>query len=144
MDAAKQWAPQAKTYGDFRKLLEDREIDAVIIATPDPWHASMLILACEAGKDVYLEKPVIYRINEDEPTSLHTKYFMDSVRARKKPFANIETGVRATLISCIGNVAYWTGRKLRWDAEAFRFTGDEDANKYLSRPYRKPWDLVKL
>jgi predicted homoserine dehydrogenase-like protein len=54
-DAAKRWTPQATAYDDFRKLLADKSIDAVIIATPDPWHAQMMILACEAGKDVYLE-----------------------------------------------------------------------------------------
>ena len=64
VDAAKKWAPQATAYSDFRKLLENKDIDAVIIATPDPWHASMLILACEAGKDAYCEKPVMYRIHE--------------------------------------------------------------------------------
>ncbi|HTS28497.1 MAG TPA: Gfo/Idh/MocA family oxidoreductase, partial [Bryobacteraceae bacterium] len=64
LDAAKRWAPEAKTYSDFRKLLADQEIDAVIIATPDHWHAQMLILACDAGKDVYCEKPVFYRLGE--------------------------------------------------------------------------------
>jgi predicted dehydrogenase len=392
VDAAKRWAPQAKTYDDFRKLLADKDIDAVIIATQDQWHAQMLILACEAGKDVYLEKPVVYRVgeakamietvrrtkrivqvgtqhrsadhmaeaakivqsgkigevhfvrvwnymsrmgggpagpdsdppadlnwdawlgpapkvpfnrarlnyrsfmdytngiisdygnhrfdsvhqimgverpltvassaikfdkqragdipdfqqatyeypnfilsyeasiynghglggrtpgmryygmrgtedrphgmafygteaalfvdrigmelypepvggglrgggrrgggatappppspppapttrpermqmNEDEPTPLHTKYFVDYVRARKEPFGNIEVGTRATAIACIGNVAYWTGRKLKWDAATWSFPGDAEANKYLFRPYRKPWDLVKF
>jgi predicted dehydrogenase len=377
MTSAKQWAPQAKTYADFRKLLEDKEIDAVIVATPDPWHAQMMILACDAGKDVYVEKPVMYRLseakamreavrrtkrivqvgtqhrsadhiaeaakmvqggkigevrfvrvwnymswsgsppvpdsdppaslnwdawlgpspqvpfnrarlnyrsfmdytngiisdygnhrfdsvhqimgveiplkvsssgtkinrpragdildfqqatyeypnfilsyeasvynghglggrtagmryygmrgaddrphgmafygteaalfvdrigmelypeirggfgrggqpaaaaqpaermhmNEDEPTPLHTKYFVDNVRNRKEPFANIEVGVRATAIACMGNVAYWTGRKLKWDDEKWQFPGDEEANRYLFRPYRKPWDLVKF
>jgi predicted dehydrogenase len=390
MDAAKKWAPQAKTYDDFRKLLADKTVDAVIIATPDPWHAQMLVLACEAGKDVYLEKPVVYRVgeaktmieavrrnkrivqigsqhrsadhiaeaarmiqsgkigevhfvrvwnyvgvpygnppvpdsdppadlnwdawlgpspmmhfnrnrlgyrafmdytnglitdygnhrfdsvhqimgeeiplkvsssagrwnkirsgdifdiqqatyeyptfimsyeanngnghgvggriegmryygmmgtedrphgmafygteatlfvdrigmelypelklpdfsgrgaggrggrgrggrgmtleprmekikmNEDEPTPLHTKNFVDFVRARKDPFTNIEVGARATIVGCIGNVAYWTGRKLKWDGETRTFPGDADANKYLFRPYRKPWDLVKF
>jgi predicted dehydrogenase len=378
--AAKRWAPAAKTFPDFRGLLADKDIDAVIIATMDQWHAPMLILACEAGKDVYLEKPVMYRVgeakamidvvrrnkrivqigtqhraadhiadaakivqggkigevhfvrvwnfmsrmgsapvpdsdpptdlnwdawlgpapkvpfnrarltyrsfmdytngiisdygnhrfdsvhqimgvdtplavsssgmrfdkertgdildfqqatyeypnfvlnyeacvynghglggrtpgmryygmrgsedrphgmafygteaalfvdrigmelypesrgggragrggqtapaqpaplermhmNEDEPTPLHTKYFVDNVRRRKEPFANIEVGVRATTIACIGNVAYWTGRKLKWDAARLSFGGDEDANRYLFRPYRKPWDLVKF
>ena len=385
MDSAKRWAPQASTYDDFRKLLADKSIDAVIIATPDPWHAQMLVLACEAGKDVYLEKPVMFRLreaktmveavrrtkrivqvgtqhraadhiaqaakmvqggeigevhfvrvwnymprmgsarpvpdseppadlnwdawlgpspkvpfnsarlnyrsfmdytnglitdygnhrfdtvhqimgvevplkvssstitfdkskagdlfdfqqatfeypnyvmsyeacvynghglggrtpgmryygasangddrphgmafygtqaslfvdrigmelyperaggaggrggrggtpaqpvpppqermhmNEDEPTPLHTKYFVDYVRSRKDPFANIEVGVRATAIGCMGNVAAWTGRKLTWDGETWRFRGDEEANsKYLFREYRKPWDLVKF
>src|SRR5271170_3675566 len=44
--AAKRWAPAAKTYSDFRGLLADKDIDAVIIATQDQWHAQMLILAC--------------------------------------------------------------------------------------------------
>ena len=379
IDAAKKWAPQARTYSDFRQLLADKDIDAVVIATHDPWHATMVIMACEAGKDVYVEKPLMYRVgeakamvdavrrtkrivqvgtqhrsadhiaeaakiiqggkigevgfvrvwnymgmawgnppvpdsdppsdlnwdawlgpspkvpfnrsrlnyrsfmdytngiisdygnhrfdsvhqimgvdtprtvvssavrfnkklagdiydmqtavyeypnfilnyeacnynghglggrtagmryygmmgpedrphgmafygteaalfvdrigmelypepkppegrgrrrgfvweprmekikvNEDEPTPLHTKYFVDSVRSRKEPFANIEVGIRATAIACMGNVAYWTGRKLKWDGETFSFPGDKDAAKYTFRPYRKPWDLVKF
>jgi hypothetical protein len=83
-------------------------------------------------------------MNEDEPTPLHTKYFVDNVRSRKEPFANIEVGARATTIACIGNVAYWTGRKLTWDAAKGSFHDDEEANRYLFRPYRKPWDLVKF
>jgi predicted dehydrogenase len=378
--AAKRWAPAAKTFPDFRSLLADKDIDAVIIATMDQWHAPMLVLACEAGKDVYLEKPVMYRVaeakamieavrrnkrivqigtqhraadhiaeaakmvqggkigevhfvrvwnymsrmgsapvpdseppaglnwdawlgpapkvpfnrarlnyrsfmdytngiisdfgnhrfdsvhqimgvdtplkvsssgmkfdkehagdildfqqatyeypnfvlgyeacvynghglggrtpgmryygmrgsedrphgmafygteaalfvdrigmelypelrgggrggrdgqpatappvpaermhmNEDEPTPLHTKYFVDNVRGRKEPFANIEVGARATAIACMGNVAYWTGRKLTWDAAKWSFSGDAEADRYLFRPYRKPWDLVKF
>lgn len=387
VDAAKKWAPQAKTYPDFRNLLADKEIDAVVIATQDQWHAQMLVLACNAGKDVYCEKPVCYRVgegkamidavrrnkrivqigtqhrsadhiaeaakmiqsgkigevhfvrvwnymgagwggaivpdsdapadlnwdawlgpapkvpfnrarlgyrsfmdytngiitdygnhrfdsvhqimgaeipktvtssalrfnktragdiydmqtatfeypnfilsyeacnynghglggrtegmryygmmgpedrphgmafygteaalfvdrigmelypepkladptaggggpgrgrrrggawegrmekikvNEDEPTPLHTKNFVDYVRARKDPFANIEVGVRATTIGCIGNVAHWTGKKLKWDDATRSFPGDAEANKFLLRAYRKPWDLVKL
>jgi len=83
-------------------------------------------------------------VNEDEPTPLHTKYFCDCLRDRKEPFANIEVGTRATIISCIGNVAYWTGRKLKWDAGTCSFKGDEEANKYRFRPYRKPWDIVSF
>jgi len=378
IDSAKRWTPQATGYDDFRKLLADKSIDAVIIATPDPWHAQMMILACEAGKDVYLEKPVMYRLaeakamrevvrrtgrivqigsqhrsadhiveagkmvqsgkigevkfvrvwnyqiepaaapvpdteppagmnwdawlgpspkvpyntnrlyyrafmdytnglisdygnhrfdsvhmvmgqekplkassstamlnrkkagdivdiqqatyeypgfildyegcvynshglggrtegmryygargtddrphgmafygtqaalfvdrigmelypeargggrggagrggaaaqplermhmNEEEPSALHAKNFVDFVRARKEPFANIEVETRATAVACIGNVAAWTGRKLTWDDASWQFPGDAEANKYLFREYRKPWDLVKF
>lgn len=380
MESAKRWATQAKTYDDYRKLLEQKDVDAVIVATPDQWHAQIMIMACEAGKDVYLEKPAMYRLgeakamidtvrrtkrivqvgtqhrsgdhfaqaakmvqggeigevhfvrvwnymsrgsatatpapdsappadlnwdfwlgpapkvpfnsarlgyrswmdytnglisdygnhrfdsvhqimgvevplkissagarfdknrggdildfqqatyeypnfvmsyegimynghgvggrtpgmayygmrgeedrphgmafygtngtlfvdrigmelypearggmgrrggaaaptakplermhmNEDEPTPLHTKNFVDCVRARRDPSPNIETGVRATAISLLGNVALWTGRKVSWDEKTWSFPGDKEANGHLFRTYRKPWDLVKF
>jgi predicted dehydrogenase len=49
---------------DFRKLLEQKDVDAVIIGTPDHWHALPTIMACEAGKDVYVEKPLSISIGE--------------------------------------------------------------------------------
>ncbi len=55
---------QAKPYRDFRKLLDDKNIQAVVISTPDHWHAAMTILACAAGKDVYVEKPMTLFVQE--------------------------------------------------------------------------------
>ncbi len=48
----------AKGYSDFRKLLEQKDIDAVVVATPPHWHPLISIYACQAGKDVYCEKPM--------------------------------------------------------------------------------------
>lgn len=48
----------ARAYPDFRKLLDDRRVDAVVVSTPDHWHALMTMLACSADKDVYVEKPL--------------------------------------------------------------------------------------
>lgn len=53
-----------KTYVDFRKLLDDKEIDAVTSATPNHWHALVTVWACQAGKDVYIEKPACHEIWE--------------------------------------------------------------------------------
>jgi len=57
-------APEAKTYADFREVLGRDDIDAVVIATPDHWHALPTVMACDAGKDVYVEKPTSVAIAE--------------------------------------------------------------------------------
>lgn len=54
----------ARGFADFRKLLEDRAVDAVVVSTPDHWHALMTMMACAAGKDVYVEKPLSLFIRE--------------------------------------------------------------------------------
>jgi predicted dehydrogenase len=57
---------KAKTYKDFRQLLDDKEIDVVINATPDHWHALPTVTACQAGKDVYTEKPTAVTVEESQ------------------------------------------------------------------------------
>jgi predicted dehydrogenase len=56
--------PNTKGYGDFRKMYENKDIQGVVVATPDHWHALHAILACAAGKDVYVEKPMTLFIDE--------------------------------------------------------------------------------
>jgi predicted dehydrogenase len=56
--------PNAKAYSDFRKMYENKDMDGVVVATPDHWHAMLTIMACAAGKDVYVEKPLTVFIDE--------------------------------------------------------------------------------
>jgi predicted dehydrogenase len=65
-EATQALAPQSKLFDDHRKLLEMPGLEAVIIATPDHWHAAIAIDALNAGKDVYVEKPLSYRLDEGQ------------------------------------------------------------------------------
>lgn len=61
---AAQKVPDARPVSDLRVILDDKSVDAVSIATPDHWHAPAAMLACEAGKHVYLEKPCCHNVAE--------------------------------------------------------------------------------
>lgn len=60
----KNYNQSPKLYKDFRKMLEQKDIDAVIVGTPDHWHCLNMIYSCQAGKDVYVEKPMANTIAE--------------------------------------------------------------------------------
>lgn len=64
VDRAQQKAPGAKGFSDHHKLLDLQDVDAVLIATPDHWHSRIAIDALNAGKDVYVEKPLTLKIEE--------------------------------------------------------------------------------
>jgi len=59
-----KWGQAPKCLQDIRKALEDKELDAISIATPNHWHSLMTIWACQAGKDVYVEKPLSHNVTE--------------------------------------------------------------------------------
>jgi len=63
-DFEKKYGQKVKTYIDVRELLEDKNIDAITSATPNFWHSLVTVWACQAGKDVYIEKPVSHNIWE--------------------------------------------------------------------------------
>ncbi len=74
-------------------------------------------------------------------TETHAKVFLECVRTRTKPEADIEIGHWATNPGHLMNIAYRVGRKVKWDAQKEQIIGDEEASKLLTREFRKPWHL---
>ncbi len=77
MEIAKESGSRATAYRDYRKLLENKDIDVVIIATPDHWHAPVGIDAANAGKDIYVEKCMTHKIQE-------TKDLVKAIKINKR------------------------------------------------------------
>ena len=76
--------PEAKSYLDYHELLDRKDIDAVIIGSPDHWHKQMLIDALQAGKDAYVEKPIMHSIEEG----------VEMVRAVEESKRIVQTGTQ--------------------------------------------------
>ena len=79
--------------------------------------------------------------NEIKLTKINDHYrnFIECVRTREMPAADVEKGCRAATICHIGNIAQWLGRPLKWDPDKELFVGDEEANRHLDRAKRAPW-----
>ena len=79
-----------KTVQDFRRVLDDKSVDALVIATPDHWHALATIWACQAGKDVYVEKPTSHSIWESrkmvEAARKHDRVVQVGAQCRSAPY----------------------------------------------------------
>jgi hypothetical protein len=168
----------------YRKLLDNKDIDAVIVGTNGHWHVLPTIHACQAGKDVYVEKPLGTSIGEGraavqaarkynrvvqigtqqaswphyrqaiesarnvftenvhiQSLKAHAEVFLDSIRTRKKSPADVELGHRATSPGHLLNIAWRTGRRIRWDNEREQVIDDPEANALVTKQYRAPWKL---
>ncbi|MBI4875895.1 MAG: Gfo/Idh/MocA family oxidoreductase [Acidobacteria bacterium] len=85
----KKTGQRPKLAGDLRRVLDDKSIDAVVVATPDHWHAPAAILACAAGKDVYVEKPCAHNAREARAmvaaARRHNRIVQHGTQARSRP-----------------------------------------------------------
>jgi predicted dehydrogenase len=80
--------------------------------------------------------------SSDEQFDLHVRNFLDCIKSRQRPVADVEDGHRVATSCHLANISLRIGRKLRWDVEKEEITGDREASTYLERPYRKPWDGI--
>ncbi len=120
IDEAQSKAPNTKTFGDHRKLLELKEVDAVLIGTPDHWHKDCAIDSMEAGKDVYVEKPLC-RTRDEAPlmvkaARVNNRICQVGVQQRSGPIyiEPLEKFVKSGVIGKIAHIdAIWHGGAVR-------------------------------
>ena len=80
----------------------------------------------------------------EDATAEHAKNFIDCVRSRTGPAADVAIGHRSSIVPHLGNIAYRTGSKIRWDAENERILQDDTGTQFLGREARKGWDLIQI
>jgi predicted dehydrogenase len=79
-----------------------------------------------------------------DPRPAHIRNFLDCMKTREQPVLNLEKGHHVSSVAHLGNIAYRTKRKIRWDPERERIIDDKGANRLVTVKYRKPWSLPYL
>jgi predicted dehydrogenase len=104
------------TYKDFRKVLEDKSIDAVSLATPNHWHALQTIWACQAGKDVYVEKPCTHNIFEVKQIVAAARKYDRMVQqgSQSRSSSALREGVQKMRDGLIGDIYLSRGLCYKW------------------------------
>ena len=127
---------KTKGFRDFRESLQDKEIDAMVIAAPDHWHAPAALLAMQAGKHVYLEKPSSHNPHEGELLIEAAKKYDKTVQLgnQRRSFPNVMQGMQELLDGVIGRAYFGKG----WYANNRKSIG---TGKEAAVPDWLDWDL---
>lgn len=143
--------PDAVEYSDFRELLDSGEIDAVMIASPDHWHVPMTIAACEAGKDVYVEKPLTHKLAEGEAVidavRKHERIVQVGTQQRSMPHLQVakQTIAAGTLGEIYKIHMSWNRNAERWSKDKPAIApADVQWKQFLGNAPDQPFDSYRL
>ncbi len=138
----------AKSFSDYKKLLEDKTIDAVIVATPDHWHARMVIDAVEAGKDVYVEKPMAHTIPEgfDVINAVRRTKRVVQVGTQRRSSELFQEAKSIMDSGQLGDVKLVTSHWMNHQASLSnrKLTGKLDWQKWLGTSPKRPVDETRF
>ncbi len=125
-----------KVEKDFRKILEDKDVDAVFIATPEHWHAPMAIMAMQAGKHVYIEKPCSHNPHENDLLVAAQKKF-----GKKVQMGNQQRSARTSIQAIQDIRAGEIGEVYKGEAYYSNNRGSIGKGKEITVPKTLDWDL---
>jgi predicted dehydrogenase len=131
--------------GDIRMEMVDLDPDG---RKPPPAGGTFIgakgTMSVDRGRISSEPEDLAFAIMKRRPAGLkdnHLANWLDCVRTRKHPNADVEIGHRSATVCHLGNIARWTGRRLKWDPVKEQFRGDSSANEYLDRQRHQPWEL---
>ncbi len=128
---------QASFYHANARLIEGRDYGVALYGT----QATMVLT--REGFEIWPEHNPgeVIRSSGSAQDGPFQQEFLDCIRSRRRPAADVETGHKSTIPVLLANIAYRVGRKLKWDSKKEEFIDDKEASQYLSREYRQPWHL---
>jgi len=152
--ARERWGSQLFTTRDYRDVLSRRDVDAVLIATPDHWHTQIALDAMKAGKDVYVEKPMVQELEEGPrivETARQTGRILQvgSQHPSSIVYAKAKELYRAGAIGELNLVEAWINRNSSMGAWQYSIPPDAspqtiDWDRFLGRAPKRPFDPVRL
>ncbi len=152
--AKETWGDHIFTSRDYRDVLARPDVDAVIIATPDHWHARIAIDAMKAGKDVYVEKPIVQDIEEGRPVieaEQQTKRILQvgSQRVSSMVYAKARELFRAGAIGELNLVEAWMNRNSANGAWQYSIPPDAspatiDWDRFIGNAPKRPFEPIRL
>jgi predicted dehydrogenase len=152
--AKELWGADIFTTRDYREVLARPDIDAVIIATPDHWHSRIAIDAMQAGKDVYVEKPMVQQIEDGQgviDAARHTKRILQvgSQRVSSIVYAKARELYRSGAIGELNMVEAWINRNSAIGAWQYTMPLDAspqtiDWDRFLGRAPKRPFEALRL